>query len=216
MEPPKEASVSYRDACERYIIDSGPKDDDVTTADVLDTAVAVGADMASLQDVYQDKDATVDALLDGLGVADDHRFAGGLLLPLQSPVVECWEEIGSPTDHTLGIGGLKDAPDTNRVSAARGLRAAVGDGVDIHGFGWGVRPDSLLTEAIRESPGLLDSLDYSTPLQNNVGDTTPGAERKSVLAASAGARLVRDLREVSPYPDGPNSEQTTAADYGII
>jgi hypothetical protein len=207
MQPPKDASSRYRNACEKYIIDSDPLDDAVTTKDVLDCANRVGAEVASLQDVYQDKDATADSLLEGLAVADSHSFDGDLLLPLQKPYVECWEETGEPTDHLLGIGGLKDARATERLQASRELRTAVGEDVWIHGFGWGVNG---ISEAIRDQPGLLDSVDYSTPMQEAAtNDATNGDEVMSVAAMEAATKLIRDLREVSEHPDHEVLTQAT-------
>lgn len=200
MHPPKESHKGFRNACERYVIDSDPQDDDVTARDVLDEAHRLDAEVASLQDVYQDKDATVDALLHGLEVADDHAFDGTLLLPLQAPYDECYREIGDPIDHWVGIGGLKDAPDLARIDAAESVREVVGPDVHVHGFGWG--PNDTLAAAIRDRPGLLDSLDYSTPAQDAIHtDATAGSEVQSVYAAYAGYRLVHDLREVTPHPD---------------
>jgi len=213
MEPPKEASRSYRNACEQYVIDSDPLDDSVSTEDVLDCAAELDAEVASLQDVYQDKDATVDTLLKGLETADDHRFDGTLLLPLQEPFAECWREIGEPDQNWVGLGGLKDASDHKRISSAREFDAATPD-LHVHGFGWGPRPE--LAAAIRDTPSMLDSLDYSTPVRHTsiAGDVTPGQERKSVTAAYAGARLIRDLREVTPHPDENQQEsrQLTVTD----
>jgi hypothetical protein len=209
MQPPKEASDTYRNACERYIIDSDPLDDSVSTTDVLDCAHRLDAEVASLADVYQDKAGTVDSLLDGLATADDHRFDGSLLLPLQDPYVECYREIGEPTDHWVGIGGLKDGSDAARLRATDAVRSAAGPDVHLHGFGWGVSDD--LAAEIRQSPGLLDSLDYSTPVRNIPVETTPGGEVMSVQAAYAGARLVRDLREVTPHPDAVDPSRYTQA-----
>jgi hypothetical protein len=207
MQPPKEASSRYRNACEKYIIDSDPLDDAVTTKDVLDCANRVGAEVASLQDVYQDKDATADSLLEGLAIADSHDFGGELLLPLQKPYVECWREIGEPTDHLLGIGGLKDARAAERLQASRELRESVGQDVWIHGFGWGVNG---IAEAIRDQPGLLDSVDYSTPMQEAAtNDATTGDEVMSVAAMEAATKLIRDLREVSAHPDHEALTQAT-------
>jgi hypothetical protein len=196
MEPPKEASESYRNACEQYIIDSDPKDDSVSTRDVLDTAVSLDAEVASLADVYQDKDATVESILRGFEVADDHDFDGTLLVPLQQPYVECYREIGEPRDEWVGLGGLKKGSDHARVTAARRFRESVGTDVHVHGFGWG--PTEGIAAAIRQTPSILDSLDYSTPVRDVPVDATPGDEVMSVQAAYAGARLVRDLRECVP------------------
>jgi len=198
MEPPKEASRSYRNVCEKYIIDSDPLDDAVTTKQVLDKAVAVDAEVASLQDVYLDKEATVESLLRGMEVADDHEFDGKLLLPLQSPFVECYKEVGEPTDHLIGIGGLKDGTEWERIEATKTLRSYTGNDVWIHGFGWG--PTDKLAQQIRSTPDLIDSLDYSTPVQTAIKSTDmPGAERKSLIAMRAATQLVQDLRRCTSY-----------------
>lgn len=203
MQPPKESSRSYRDACEKYITDSDPLDDSVTAKDVLDTAFKLDAEVASLQDVYMNKGETVDSLLRGFEIAENHSFDGELLLPLQEPYVECWEELGEPSDHLLGIGGLKDGTPSERITAAKELRNAVGENAWIHGFGWGVKG---IAETVRDKPNLLDSVDYSTPMQNSAGEKcTPGKERMSVAAMGSAQRLVRDLREVSEYPQKPTS-----------
>jgi len=202
MEPPHEASRSYRNAYEQYVVDSAPQREDITTRDALDIGHRLDAEVVSLADVYQDKDATVGALADGLAVADDHPFDGTLLLPLQEPFVECYRELGEPRGHWIGLGGLKDASDHARTRATREFRDYIGPDVSIHGFGWGPREE--LAAAIRETPAMLDSLDYSTPIQTAINQNmTPGDERMSVQAAYAGYRLVRDLREVTPHPDEP-------------
>jgi len=210
MQPPCEATQRYRNACEQYVIDSDPLDDSVTTTDVLDAAHELNAEVASLQDIYKDCDATADALLEGLATADDHAFDGDLLLPLQRPYDECYEQIGRPDDHWIGLGGLKDSTPETRLTELRSFRSAVGDGVHIHGFGWGVHG---LTEAIRSSPELINSVDYSTPVQDATGfvDATPGEEISSVTAMDAARRLVQDLREVSEYPDQEPTRQITLA-----
>ena len=211
MQPPSEASNTYRDACERYIIDSDPLDDSVTATDVLDTAHRLNAEVASLQDVYHDKDATVDSLLDGLEAADLHAFDGDLLLPLQQPYCECYDELGRPSEHLIGLGGLKGATNRERIDAARQFRQHVGPDVWVHGFGWG--PTGELAKAIRNDADLLDSVDYSTPVQSvDYSLSTAGGERMSVTAAYAGARLVRDLREVSTYTEQPEPKDLRDTD----
>jgi len=199
MQPPHEASLSYRNACENYIIDSAPQREDLTTTDALDAGHRLGAEVVSLADVYQDKEATVESLLQCLEVADDHPFEGELLLPLQEPYVECYNEIGEPSEHWIGLGGLKDASDHHRIESAKEFRNHVGPDVMVHGFGWG--PTEELAAAIRDDPGLIDSLDYSTPVRSTPAEATDGVGIMSVQAAYAGAKLVRDLREVTSLPD---------------
>lgn len=233
MEPPKEASRSYRNACEKYVIDSDPLRPSVTTEDVFNAGVQYGAEIVSLVDyvpfdVYereldpeQDEQdwkayqklkneygsgfsATIDSVKQGLRDYQDHPFDGTLLIPLQAPYAECYRGIGEPRGHWIGIGGLKDASDMPRINAAREVRE-VAPGEHIHGFGWGPRPE--LARQIRRNPSLLDSLDYSTPVQSApYEDSTSGDERMSVTAAFAGYRLVRDLRELTSHPAEPTSE----------
>lgn len=214
MQPPKEATKSYRDACERYVVDSDPEDDDVTTRDVLDTAFRLDAEVASLADAYQDKPATVESLLDGLETADDHPFDGTLLLPLQDPHVECYREIGEPRGHWIGVGGLKDASDRERIQASASLREEFGHDTHIHGFGWGPR-ESMASE-IRRRPGLIDSIDYSSPCRSLPTGVLPGDEVMSVQAAYSAAQLVRDLRRVSPYVDDGGIESGEQASVGYF
>jgi len=208
MNPPKESMPRMRNSCERYIIDSDPLDDSVTTTDVLDEAERLDAEIASLQDVYQDKDGTVDSLLEGLEIADDHEFDGQLLLPLQQPFTQCYREIGEPNTHMIGLGGLKDASSTKRLKELRSFRSNVGSDVWIHGFGWGVHG---LEDAIRDNPNLIDSVDYSTPVSDSMsGDGyTSGDEMSSVIAMRAATKLITDLREVSEYPDCEPMTQLT-------
>lgn len=197
MHPPKNASTRYRDSCETYVIDSDPEDNSVTVETVLDTAHRLDADVASLQDIYQDCSATVDQLLHDLEVADDHAFDGTLLLPLQRPYVRCWTELGEPTEYWIGLGGLKDGPNTQRIEAAKHFRSHAGWDIWLHGFGWG--PHGDLAVEIRNNPTLLDSIDYSSPMQNVRYEYESGEESMSVAAMKAGTELIRDLRRCTDY-----------------
>lgn len=211
MLPPKNATQLYRKSCDILIIDSDPEDPDVTTKDVLDCAVELDAEVASLADVYHDMEATVDSLLTGLEVYDDHEFSGEVLLPLQNPFIECYQELGEP-DCLLGIGGLKDAITSRRIEAAENLRNHVGDDMWIHGFGWG--PSDGMAEEIRSQPNLIDSMDYSTPIQNvRFTDSSPGKERMSVAATKSGAALVHDLRELSSFVDGEERDNSRLTEF---
>lgn len=93
-----------------------------------------------------------------------------------------------------------------RLKAVRELREAVGDGVWLHGFGWGVKG---IANAIRNEPSLLDSIDYSTPMQDADMAGSAGKERMSVVAMEAAQQLIHDLREVSEYPDKTATQQVT-------
>jgi len=206
MQPVHEANKRYRNACESYIVDSSFKDPGITNEDVLDTAAKLDAEAAVLADVYQDKDATVRGVLDGLELADDHHYDGDIMVPLQAPHVECYRELEGQAD-LYAIGGVKDASDTEKIVAAKAVRAVAGPDLHIHGLGFGVT--DRVVDAVRTQPELLDSIDYSTPVQNaNSRAVEAGKERMSVVASRASATLIEDLRRISPYAEYDTEQQT--------
>lgn len=198
MQPVHEAAGRYRNACEHYIVDSSFKDENITNRDVLDKAAELDAEVAVLADVYQDMDGTIAAVLDGLDLADDHHYDGDLMAPLQPPHDECYAALAGQAD-MYAIGGLKDASGAEKATAARTLRDLAGPDVHIHGLGFGATDP--VVRAVQDDPGLLDSVDYSTPLQGSMRNISPGEERMSVVATRSAATLVEDLREFSPYTD---------------
>lgn len=205
MQPVHEATKRYRNACEKYIIDSSFKDESITNEDVLDCALDLKAEAAVLADVYQDKDATVEAILEGLDLYDDHPYDGDVMVPLQPPHDECYVELAGQGIDIFAIGGVKDAGDDAKIEAARAVRDRAGDDVTLHGLGFGVTDN--LVEAVHEQPELLDSVDYSTPVQTaNTVEVAPGSERMSVVASRSAARLVEDLRLMSPFAEEPEAE----------
>lgn len=211
MQPVHEADKRHRNACERYIVDSSFQDESITNEDVLDTARDLEAEAALLADVWQDVDATVHALVEGLELYEDHAFDGEVLLPLQPPHDECYRRLidrGVSPGHIFAIGGVKDSGDEAKIAGARAVRNLAGPEVHIHGLGFGVT--DRLVDAVREEPGLLDSLDYSTPVQNAMdGSIDAGDERMSVVASRAASQLIEDCRRLTPFVDGPDHRQST-------
>lgn len=205
MMPTHEADKRHRNACERFIVDSAIQREDLGNEDALDKAYALDAEMVVLADVWHDVDDTVGAVLDGLDLLDDHLFGGEVMVPLQPPHDECYRRLeGQPID-AYAVGGVKDAGDDSRIEAAEAVREEAGPDIWLHGLGFGVTDG--ITAAIRESPELLDSVDYSTPVQNAMSaPTPPGAERMSVVAARASTQLVEDARALSPFATDPTPE----------
>lgn len=205
MMPVHEADKRHRNACESFIVDSSITREDIGNQESLDKAAELDAEMVVLADVWHDKDATVEAVLEGLNLYDDHRFDGGVLVPLQPPHDECYAELAGQGIDVFAVGGVKDAGDDARLQAARDVRRVAGDDVHLHGLGYGLTDD--IVAAIRDDPGLLDSLDYSSPMQTGLdGTVAPGEERMSVAAMRAAAQLVEDLRLVSPFATDPTPE----------
>lgn len=215
MQPVHEATERYRNACERYIIDSSFSREDITNTDVLETGARLDAEAVVLTDVWHDVDATVDALVDGIERYHDHRFDGDVILPLQPPHAECYKRLrerGLGDGHIYAIGGVKDDPDRVKIRAAEDVYDIAGPETHLHGLGFGLTEE--LIAAIQHNPDLLDSVDYSTPVQSSMdGTVAAGEERMSVVAARAGAQLVEDLRRVTPYPDAEATRRTTIGEF---
>lgn len=167
-----------------------------------DGSVKDEADLAAFEELTDHYDsayqASIDSVQRGLDLLADHPFDGDVWVPLQAPYVDSYRELGCPD--RVAIGGLKDEPAAEKVAAARELRDAAGDDTWIHGLGFGVTDE--LAAALQDDPGLLDSIDYSSPVQDakNVA-VQSGDEVMSVIAARAGAQLIEDLRSVTPHPD---------------
>lgn len=214
MQIPKDASSKYRNACEKYIIDSDFGDEGVTNEDVLDTAFSVNAEVATLADVYKDCDATIDAILEGVETAENHSFEGELLIPLQQPYVECYESL-SDTGSYFGLGGMKDKPLNEKLRRVKEFRREVGNTTHLHGFGMGVS-DELAVE-LQEWPELLDSVDYTTPIQSAIMEIASGEDRMTVVAARAAAQLIEDLRKVTPFAEtGMREEDQFSLDESVV
>jgi len=206
-----ESATSYP-RCYRYIVDSSFNNPEYDNKDVFNAAERVGADSVILADELHDIDGTIEAVLEGLDLYKDHEYDGDVMIPLQPPHDECFNRLkahGIDTNQTFAIGGLKDASDQRKIKATESLREAAGEEVALHGLGFGVTEE--IARAIRETPSLLDSLDYSTPVQQAIGTGANGEERLSTVAATAGAQLIEDLRKISPLVDSTTNK--TLADF---
>lgn len=201
----KGARRSHAAKCDDYVLDSNFRDDTITNRDVLDEAAELGADAAVLADVYQDLEATVGALLDGLDLADDHHYDGTVVLPLQPPHDECYRRIAESVDRDVwwAVGGVKDETAAVKIDAARTLRDHVGPDEHIHGLGFGVTDE--LGRAVRASPGMLDSVDNATAMSNAVSSLGGRDEKMTVAAARATAARLEALRALTPF--GENSPE---------
>lgn len=191
----------HADQCDWLMVDSNFKDDSVTNEVVLDESAVLGADSAVLADVYHDMDATVDALIDGLQLDEGHQFDGTVILPLQAPHIECYEQVAphAPDGVWWAIGGLKDATPSRKVQAARAFREHVGPDVHVHGLGFGVTDE--MARYIRKEPTVLDSIDSATAVSNAVGELPGKQEKMTIVAAHATAERLDALRKLTPFAE---------------
>lgn len=73
MQPADKTSSNVIEWCDTYILDSAFNNPDVSNEDVFDRGAALGADIVVLADVVGDMSDTVDSVLDGLDLLDDHH-----------------------------------------------------------------------------------------------------------------------------------------------
>ena len=210
MQPVHEATDTYCGDAEKYIVDSSWNDKTITNEDTLDKAAELGADLAVLEDVYQNYEETVKKLRTGYELYESHEFDGDVVAPLQAPHTDCWDAIGQPD--IIAIGGVKNEPAAEKIRVARDIRRYVGDDVWIHGLGFGATPELVLE--IRENPTLLDSIDAQTPFASeNTKDMWPGQERMSPVALRSLANLIEKCRRMTPeFTDNPNPVQQSLGD----
>lgn len=203
---------AFVDACDHHLLDSNFKDESVGNREVLDEAHEHGCDGAVLADVYLDGEATVDALLTGLEVYDDHAFDGLVVLPLQEPYAESYREVEPAVggrEVWWALGGLKDEAPPVKIGKSRAFRDAVGYEPHVHGLGYGV--SERMARAIRKWPRMLDSIDnsrsyYDTRKRDAWMPAASGTEIMTVQAARMTAERVRALREMTHFaadPDDP-------------
>jgi len=202
MQPAHRTSRRYRETCDIYYIDSAFNRDDIDTVDVLDAATRLDADAAALVDKYGDYEGTISRLLDGIETYRMHEYDGKLILPLQPDHATAAKEIITRSDidpikHIWGIGGVNTAGPHTQFNSAKETYDVLPNEATIHGLGF--QPESELISYIHRYPFVLDSVDYSTPIQRAIDTATSGDERMSEQAAHAGARLISDLRKCSDF-----------------
>lgn len=201
-------SATSRPRCHKYIVDSSIGRDEYDNHNALSTAHRVNADAVVLADKWHNVSGTVDAILDGIALAESSPFDGQLVIPLQPPHDECYEQLmdnGVDTDYIFALGGLKNEPnDQTKINAARAVRDVATDEITLHGLGFGASP--AIARAIRQDPALLDSIDSSTPLQDALDRGQPGKERLCTVAAETGAGLVESLRRLSELVADSNQQ----------
>lgn len=194
------ANDRIRRLSRRYILDSDIKDPSVTNQAVLDRALELDADVVvpkdylpfrvyddlskkdgwtdeqdqALRDLRSDFDdnvsATTASIQDFQDAYADHAFDGEYLVPLQPPHTEHYQEFPDADGYLLG--GIKDWDADAQVQAMKDFRDVAGPEPYVHALGLGF--SWTLVEAFRENPGMVDSIDLSTPEQMGKNAKVPG------------------------------------------
>lgn len=198
LQPQHEATPSIRRKSFKYILDSGFKENAEITNDAIIEAAhkyepefVIPKDQVRYIDGVSDRDAiekTAERVNDFLDSIDEASFPSKVLIPLQPPydLHLAYLEKHYPRQlkrSHFALGGLaRDKPESQLEHIKRFRRFAGYDSY-AHGFGLGV--SRLLIEAIRDDPGLLDSVDASTAQQHAKNGEVAGVSRVKVYVGTA-------------------------------
>jgi len=161
---PSYAKQYIRESAETYILDSGIGDD-VTNAEVLDTAHDLDADFVVAKDVLHDREQTTANITEFLSLYDDHPCRATPMLPLQPDHVDHYDDL--PANYAYLLGGVSPSLSDNTIgdiiSTVEAFREAVGHGPYLHLLGVGANP--RLADWLARNPDAVQSIDVSTPEQ---------------------------------------------------
>lgn len=167
MNRPKELRQTYVDDSDVFIEDSGIHIDSITTEDVIQGALDYRPDRVIAADVFYEPEKTTERIYEFLDMIDDRGVEAEPIIPLQpsesgvADHVDHYRDVAGLSDH-YAIGGVKDAPASVQRDAVESIREEVGDGVTLHGLGFGLK---YFTDPRVLGNPLLDSIDCSTPIQ---------------------------------------------------
>lgn len=191
---------AVRDSCETLIIDSGfnrwgSPEDVLEAAARMDADYVFATDVTGLEDPSNRGhnpsmpspddpgiDNQFDAALRGIELfmerARELDILEKVILPIQHPYLDFLEVADDRgwLDEVsyIALGGLKRVDDVDRrIEALHAVREYVGSDMDIHALAPGTEPRML--RELRDNPGLIDSLDNSTPEKAPASNKVPDA-----------------------------------------
>lgn len=225
---------SFVEDCDTFILDSAIHRPEISTDDVIETALEVEPDYVLPADVLHDQEATTERVIEFLDVMDDAGVTPDPIIPIQPD----GEPTTSPTGHAdhylelegladyYAVGGVMDAPGSIQRDAVEAVRSVAGNDIQLHGLGLGI--GYLDDPRVCDAP-MLDSLDCSTPIQEARGGKmhvfrNGRLERVELpkptgdlallqIALCSGTTLVSLARQLL---EGPEPEDHTLADFGKI
>jgi hypothetical protein len=196
LQPWNESTPSVRRDCSRYIIDSGFGDQGATVDQLIDIAHERRPDFLIPNDTIKTEEVSSDVAITEtaekvskfLDEIDEPSFPSTVLIPLQPPHDDHYQYLREnyPRQAKRGhfaLGGMKNYTPEKQVTTIKNFRDAVGYSPYIHGFGLGGSRKVILT--LRRNPGLLNSVDFSTPQRDAKNGEISGVQRKSVYFGPA-------------------------------
>jgi len=188
---PQHVSRGIAESADTLIMDSGIGDDAISNSDVLALAAKYDADMVVAKDYLHDQDRTTDSIQTFLDAWDSHECRATPLIPLQPPHEKHYQQIDSQYHYLLG--GMAFGWESDQIiDAVQKFRATAGDGPYIHLLGVGANPK--LMDFLARNPGMVQSIDCSTPEQCAINGKiydTDLRQREYKIRTGEGSRQVR-------------------------
>lgn len=188
---PRHVSGPVVDSATTVIMDSGIGDKSVSNREVLDLAAQYDADMVVAKDYLHDQDRTTESVNAFLEAWQKHECRATPLIPLQPPHDTHYRHL--PDQYHYLLGGMAFDYSTDQIiDAVRSFRASAGTGPYVHLLGVGANPKLL--DFLARNPGMVQSIDCSTPEQcainSKMYDTTL-QQRDYQIRTGKGSRKIR-------------------------
>jgi len=167
---------------------------------VLQLADEYNADFVVPCDELHDQAATTDAVMEFLELYDDSDVRATPLIPLQPPYDKHYRELPDFAAYCLG-GIAFDYSAREQVEAIHNFRTAAGDSPYAHALGVG--GSMTVVRAVANNPGLVQSVDCSTPEQAAINGSLIDAQLKqqsmSILTGTGSSAGRYSLAETNAY-----------------
>lgn len=167
LQPVHESYPGGRRQCLSYILDSGFRTpDEITDADIIERAQELNASYLIPNDEPGDIRTTCERVQQFLNRVRESQLSANVFIPLQPPYQEHYRLLEQEYPEQARrsrfcLGGIKDWDPDRQLDALKQAREAIGWNAHFHALGLG---GSLrLIRGFRDNPGIIDSLDMSTP-----------------------------------------------------
>jgi len=196
---PEHADQRTAESCDTLIMDSGIGDE-TTNRQVLELAQQYDADFVVPCDELNDQAATTEAVRGFLTVYDDMDVRATPLIPLQPPYDEHYRDLSGHYAYVLG-GIAFDTPPRQQIEELKRFRRAAGPAPYAHALGVG--GSMTVVNALANAPGLVQSVDCSTPEQaainGNVIDAKLKQQSVAILNGEGSSRGRYSLAATNAY-----------------
>ena len=188
---PEHVSKEVANSCETLIMDSGIGDKSISNTDVLDLAAEYDADMVVAKDYLHNRYCTTQSIREFRDKWETHHCRATPLIPLQPPHHEHY--LDAPDQYHYLLGGMAFGWDSDQIiQAVQKFRDVAGDGPYVHLLGVGA--NRKLMDFLARNPGMVQSIDCSTPEQcainSRIYDTTL-KQQEYEIRTGEGSRLIR-------------------------